>query len=203
LRLGHSSLERDLHAAKSLSSLGFDRPHKQTRRERFLAEMEIVVPWAALSALIEPLNPSGERGRPPLGIERMLRIYFLQQWFNMSDPQAHDSLNDSAVMRNFVGIDLGNEAAPDETTICKFRHLIENNGFSKMMLKTVNDHLKSKGIKIGTGMIMDATRAGRGETRHRNTAAASQPPSSNFDMSPYVRFPQKTSVVTKGSANRA
>jgi len=174
LRFGHSSLERDLHAAKSLSSLGFDRPHKQTRRERFLAEMEIVVPWAALSALIEPLNPSGERGRPPLGIERMLRIYFLQQWFNMSDPQAHE-----------------------------FRHLIENNGFSKMMLKTVNDHLKSKGIKIGTGMIMDATRAGRGETRHRNTAAASQPPSSNFDMSPYVRFPQKTSVVTKGSANRA
>ena len=69
---------------KSFSSLGFDRHHKQTRRERFLAEMEIVVPWAALSALIEPHYPSGERGRPPIGIERMLRIYFLQQWFNMS-----------------------------------------------------------------------------------------------------------------------
>jgi IS5 family transposase len=78
---------------------------KQTRRERFLGEMEIVVPWAALSALIEPHYPSGERGRPPIGIERMLRIYFLQQWFNMSDPQAKDSLYDSAAMRNFVGID--------------------------------------------------------------------------------------------------
>ncbi|MFO0185207.1 MAG: transposase, partial [Alphaproteobacteria bacterium] len=119
---------------RSFSSLGFDRPRKQTRRERFLAEMEIVVPWAALSALIEPHYPSGERGRPPIRIERMLRIYFLQQWFNLSDPQAEDSLYDSAAMRNFVGIDLGNEAAPDETTICKFRHLIENNGLSKMML---------------------------------------------------------------------
>jgi len=92
LRLGHSSLERDLHAAKSFSSLGFDRHHKTTQRERFLAEMEIVVPWAPLSALIEPLYPSGERGRPTIGIERMLRIYFLQQWFNMSLPQAQDSL---------------------------------------------------------------------------------------------------------------
>jgi hypothetical protein len=80
---------------KSFSSLGFDRPHKQTRRERFLAEMDAVVPWAALSALIAPHYPSGERGRPPIGIERMLRIYFLQQWFNMSDPQAEDSLHDS------------------------------------------------------------------------------------------------------------
>ncbi|MFN6265326.1 MAG: IS5 family transposase, partial [Alphaproteobacteria bacterium] len=93
----------------------------------------------------------------PIRIERMLRIYFLQQWFNMSDPQAEDSLYDSAAMRNFVGIDLGNEAVPDETTSCKFRHLIENNGLSKMMLTAVNDHLKSKGIKIGTGTIMDAT----------------------------------------------
>ena len=78
----------------------------------------------------------------------------------MSDPQAEDSLYDSAAMRNFVGIDLGNEAAPDDTTICKFRHLIENNGLSKMMLTAVNDHLKSKGIKIGTGVIMDATAKG-------------------------------------------
>ena len=118
---------------RSFSSLGFDRPRKQTRRERFLAEMEIVVPWTALSALIEPHYPSGERGRPPIGIEKMLRIYFLQQWFNMSDPQAEDSLYDSAAMRNFVGIDLGNEAAPDEMQICKFRHLIEAIGLSKVM----------------------------------------------------------------------
>ncbi len=104
---------------RGFSSPGFDRPRKQTRRERFLAEREVVAPLAALSALIEPYYPSGERGRPPIGVEKMLCIYFLQQWFNMSDPQAEDSLYDSAAMRNFVGIDLGNEAAPDETTICK------------------------------------------------------------------------------------
>ena len=85
---------------KSLSSLGFDRPHKQTRREHFLTEMDLVVPWAAISALIEPHYPSGERGRRPIGIERMLRFYFLQQWFNTSDPQAEDSLYDSAAIRN-------------------------------------------------------------------------------------------------------
>jgi IS5 family transposase len=85
---------------KSLSSLGFDRPHKQTRREHFLTEMHLVVPWAAISARIEPQYPSGERGRPPIGIERMLRFYFLQQWFNTSDPQAGDSLYDSAAIRN-------------------------------------------------------------------------------------------------------
>ena len=88
----------------------------------------------------------------------MLCMTFLQQWFNLSDPQAEDSLNDSAAIRDLVGIDLRNEAAPDETTICKFRHLIETNGPSKMMLTAVNDHLKSKGIKIGIGTIMDTTR---------------------------------------------
>jgi IS5 family transposase len=142
---------------KTFSSIGFEVHHKTTRREKFLAEMDAIVPWASLCALIEPHYPSGERGRPPIGIDRMLRIYFLQQWFNMSDPQAEDSLYDSAAMRNFVGIDLGHEAAPDETTICKFRHLIEEKGLGKTMLTAVNDHLKSKGIKIGTGTIMDAT----------------------------------------------
>ena len=89
----------------SFSSLSFDRPRKQTRREHFLAEMEIVVPWAALSALIEPHYPSGERGRPPIGIEKMLRIYFLQQWFNLSDPAVEEALYDSISMRRFAGID--------------------------------------------------------------------------------------------------
>ena len=143
---------------KSFSSLGFDFHHKTTRRRRLLGEMEVVVPSAALCALIKPNYPSGERGRPPIGIERVLCITFLQQWFNLSDPQAEDSLYDSAAIRDLVGIDLGNEAAPDETTICKFRHLIEAKGLSKMMLTAVNDHLKSKGIKIGTGKIVDATR---------------------------------------------
>ena len=96
----------------TFSSLGFEVHHKQTRRERFLSEMDVVVPWQRLCALIEPHYPSGQRGRPPIGIERMLRIYFLQQWFNMSDPQAEDCLYDSEAMRRFVGIDLGADDLP-------------------------------------------------------------------------------------------
>ena len=118
---------------KSFSSFSFDLLRNTTQRERFFGEMGFAVPWASLSTLIKPHHPSGERGRPPIGARRMLRISFLQQWFNMSDPQAEDSRCDSAAMRNFVGIDLGNEAAPDEMQICKFRHLIEAIGLSKVM----------------------------------------------------------------------
>ena len=141
----------------TFSNSGFEVHHKATRRERFLAEMEAVVPWGELCALIEPHYPKGDRGRPPIGVERMLRIYFLQQWFNLSDPQAEDAIYDIAPMRQFVGIDLGREAAPDETTICKFRHLIEAHALGKDMLAAVNAHLAAKGVKIGTGTIVDAT----------------------------------------------
>jgi IS5 family transposase len=106
---------------RTFSSLGFERHGKQTRRQRFLAEMDTIVPWRKLCRLIEPHYPKGDRGRPPIGVERMLRIYFLQVRFNLSDPAVEDALYDSAAMRDFVGIDLGREPAPDETTICKFR----------------------------------------------------------------------------------
>ena len=142
---------------KTYSSIGFEVHHRPTRREKFLAEMDLVIPWSSLCALIVPHYPSGERGHPPIGIERMLRIYFLQQWFNMSDPQAEDCLHDGLAKRNFVSIDLGRESAPDETAICKFRHLIEANGLGNVMLAAVNDHLKANGFKVGTGTIMDAT----------------------------------------------
>lgn len=136
---------------------GFEQHSKQTRRQRFLAEMDAIVPWRQLSRLIEPYYPKGDRGRPPVGIERMVRIYFLQLWFNLSDPGVEDALYDSAAMRNFVDIDLGREPAPDETTICKFRHLIEANNLGEKLFEAVNKHLSAKGIKIGTGTIMDAT----------------------------------------------
>ena len=142
---------------KTFSSLGFEIHGKQTRRQRFLAEMDKIVPWGKLCRLIEPHYPQGHRGRPPIGVERMLRIYFLQVWFNLSDPGAEDALYDSAAMRGFVDIDLGREPAPDETTICKFRHLIEANGLGKTLFEAVNAHLSAKGIKVGTGSIMDAT----------------------------------------------
>ena len=104
---------------------GFERYTKKTRRAAFLEEMEQVVPWRELCALVEPHYPKGGSGRPPIGVERMLRIYFLQQWFNLSDPGIEEALYDSAALRQFVGIDLGREPAPDETTVCKFRHLLE------------------------------------------------------------------------------
>ncbi len=136
---------------------GFERYTKKTRRAAFLEEMEQVVPWAKLCALIEPHYPKPGNGRPPVGLERMLRIYFVQQWFNLSDPGVEEALYDSAALRAFVGIDLGREPAPDETTVCKFRHLLEEHQLGGAMLETVNLHLQSKGVRIAKGTIVDAT----------------------------------------------
>ena len=136
---------------------GFERYGKKTRRAQFLEKMEQVVPWKKLCARIEPFYPKPGNGRPAVGLERMLRIYFLQQWFNLADPAVEDALNDSPVMRQFVGIDLGQEPVPDETTVCKFRHLLEQHDLGGEMLETVNLHLESKGIRITRGTIVDAT----------------------------------------------
>src|ERR1039457_6363734 len=136
---------------------GFERYSKKTRRALFLDEMEQVVPWGKLCGLIEPYYPTAGNGRPPVGVERMLRIYFLQQWFNLSDPGGEEALYDSAVMRSFVGIELGNEPVPDETTVCKFRHLLEEHRLGGQMLEAVNLHLQSEGVRIATGTIVDAT----------------------------------------------
>ena len=136
---------------------GFERYTKKTKRAVFLEEMEQVVPWRKLCALIEPHYPKAGGGRPPIGVERMLRIYFVQQWFNLSDPAVEEALYDSAALRQFVGIDLGREPVPDETTVCKFRHLLEEHRLGGEMLETVNLHLQSKGVRITTGTIVDAT----------------------------------------------
>ena len=136
---------------------GFERYTKKTRRAVFLEEMGQVVPWRELCALIEPHYPKPGNGRPPVGVERMLRIYFLQQWFNLSDPAVEEAIYDSVLMRDFVGIDLGREPAPDETTVCKFRHLLEQHRLGGEMLETVNLHLQKKGVRITTGTIVDAT----------------------------------------------
>jgi transposase, IS5 family len=136
---------------------GFERYTKKTRRAAFLEEMNQVVPWRELCALIDPHYPKPGNGRPPLGVERMLRIYFVQQWFNLSDPGVEEALYDSASLRQFVGIDLGREPAPDETTVCKFRHLLEEHQLGGEMLETVNLHLEKKGVRIARGTIVDAT----------------------------------------------
>jgi IS5 family transposase len=143
---------------QTLAPSGFDRYRKRTRREAFLAEMNTVVPWPKLTRLIEPVYPKGEgAGRPPVGVERMLRIHCLQHWFNLSDPAVEEALYDSRSMREFVGIDLGGEPVPDETTICKFRHLLEACELGPQILATVNAHLAEQGFKVSTGTIVDAT----------------------------------------------
>ena len=141
----------------TLSASGFDRYAKTTRRAAFLAEMERVVPWSELCALIEPFYPKAGNGRAPIGLERMLRIYFLQQWFNLSDPGVEEALYDSLAMRSFVGIDLGREPVPDETTACKFRHLLEEHQIGRQLFEQVHVHLEKQGIKVSRGTIVDAT----------------------------------------------
>jgi IS5 family transposase len=134
-----------------------ERYGKTTRRAVFLAEMERVVPWPALCGLIDPVYPKPGHGRPPIGVERMLRIYFLHQWFNLSDPAVGEALCDSAAMRDFVGIDLGREPVPDETTVCRFRHLLEQQDLGRRLFDEVHRYLADKGLKIATGTIVDAT----------------------------------------------
>ena len=103
----------------------FEKFARPSRREQFLNTMETIVPWSELEALIEPHYPKAGKGRQPVGLGVMLRIYFLQHWFNLSDPGAEDALFESPVLRGFAGVDLGRAAAPDETTILNFRHLLE------------------------------------------------------------------------------
>jgi IS5 family transposase len=141
----------------TLATAGFDRYSKPTRRAVFLAEMDRVVPWKQLCTLIEPVYPKPGKGRSPVGLERMLRIYFLQQWFNLSDPGAEETLYDSLAMRRFAGIDLGREPVPDETTICKFRHLLERHELGSALFEQVHAYLEEHGLKLSRGTIVDAT----------------------------------------------
>jgi IS5 family transposase len=136
---------------------GFERYSKKTRRAMFLEEMEQVVPWDELCALIEPVYAKEGNGRPPVGAGRMLRIYFLQQWFDLSDPGVEEALYDSVGMRQFVGIDLGQEPVPDETTVCKFRHLLERHGWGERLFELVGEYLQRKGLGLSRGTIVDAT----------------------------------------------
>jgi IS5 family transposase len=141
----------------TLASVSFDKHSKQTRRAKFLAEMHRVVPWRELCALIEPFYPKAGNGRPPVGLERMLRLHFVQPWFNLSDPAAEEALYDSLSMRRFVGLDLGREPVPDETTILNFRPLLERHNLGKPLFDRVNEPLAARGLKVAGGTIVDAT----------------------------------------------
>jgi transposase, IS5 family len=141
----------------TLADGGFEKYSKVTRRAAFLAEMDRVVPWSRLCALIEPHYPKAGNGRPPIVLEKMLRLHFLQHWFNLSDPALEDALYESPSMRQFAGIDLGREPVPDETTACKFRHLLERNGLGEQIFASVSQQLQAQGFKLSSGTIVDAT----------------------------------------------
>lgn len=142
---------------KSFASLAWDGKKKVTRRERFLQEMDAVIPWDRLLGLIEPHYPNGEVGRRPKPLETMLRIYFMQQWFNLSDPQAEDQLYDSESMRRFAELDLADDAIPDETTILNFRHLLERHQLTEGIFGAVRGLLEERRVLLKSGTIVDAT----------------------------------------------
>lgn len=135
---------------------GFEPYRKPTKRDVFLATMEQIVPWQALCSVIEPHYPKAGNGRPPIGLERMLRMYFVQHWFNLADEACEEALLDSTALRRFVGIDLGRERVPDGTTLLKFRRLLEQHKLGEALFAKVGEVLQARGLKVGTGTIVDS-----------------------------------------------
>ncbi|OGA69019.1 MAG: transposase [Betaproteobacteria bacterium RIFCSPLOWO2_12_FULL_67_28] len=144
---------------QTFSMTGYFDKGKKTRREIFLGEMEATMPWSRLCALIEPHYPKGSPagGRPPLPLERMFRIYCLQQWYNLSDPGAEEALYDSITMRGFAGVSTDEDVIPDETSILNFRRLLEKHKLTERLLTEINTHLAERGLLVGKGTIVDAT----------------------------------------------
>ena len=141
----------------SFSQAEYAGKKKQTRRDKFLAEMEQVVPWARLVDRLRPFYPKGERGRPPIGLERMLRLYFLQQWYGLADEALEDALYDSQALRGFAGIDLSVAAVPDATTVLNFRHWLEEHDLTRALFDEVGAMLEERGLLMRQGTIVDAT----------------------------------------------
>jgi IS5 family transposase len=139
------------------ADLGLNLSMKKTRKREFLGEMDRVVPWEALAALIEPHYPKGKTGRPPMPLPVMLRVHLLQQWFGLSDPAMEEALHDVPLYREFAGIESGMARLPDESTILRFRHLLEQHGLAAQMLAAVNDILRDKGLMLRAGTVVDAT----------------------------------------------
>ena len=141
----------------SLATTGFELVHKRTRKREFLDEMELVVPWVELIELIEPHAPKGKNGRPPFAVSTMLRIHFMQQWFGLSDPAMEESLHDIPLHREFAKLDAGVSRLPDESTILRFRHLLEKHELSAKILSTINAILANHGLLLKAGTVVDAT----------------------------------------------
>ena len=141
----------------SFAQAEFATKKKVTRRETFLARMETLIPWTKLLAVIEPFYPKGERGRPPIGLERMLRVYFLQQWYALADEALEDALYDSQALQSFARMDLQAEGVPDATTLLKFRRLLETHDLCKGLFTAINADLTARGLLLREGTLVDAT----------------------------------------------
>lgn len=141
----------------SFSQMEYSLKKKVTRREKFLQQMESVIPWKKWVSIIEESYPKGERGRPPIGAEKMLRMYLVQVWYDLADEAVEDALYDSQALRNFVGIDLVSEAVPDATTLLKYRRMLEENRLTKRMFEKWNEELSASGKLLREGTIVDAS----------------------------------------------
>ena len=141
----------------SLSTTGFELAHKKTRKREFLDEMNLVVPWGELVRLIAPHAPRGKTGRPPFAVSTMLRIHFMQQWFGLSNPAMEESLHDVPLYREFAELDAGLSRLPDESTILRFRHLLEKHALSAQLLVAINATLAKRGLLLKSGTVVDAT----------------------------------------------
>jgi IS5 family transposase len=141
----------------SFAQAEYGAKKKRTRRDKFLAEMDRVVPWARLVERLQPLYPKGERGRPPIGLERMLRVYFLQHWYGLADEALEDALYDSQALRSFAGIELNRDPVPDATTVLHFRHWLERHDLTKALFEEVGAILAERGLLMRQGTIVDAT----------------------------------------------
>ena len=142
---------------QGFSELEYAGKRKQTRREKFLASMEAVIPWDEILSALKAYYPKGKRGRPPIGLERMLRLYFLQQWYGLADEALEDAVYDSQAMRAFLGINLSSDPVPDATTLLKFRHLLEAKDLCAAIFETINAHLEERGMLMREGTLVDAT----------------------------------------------
>jgi IS5 family transposase len=143
--------------AMTFASLAYENKKKKTRREQFLEEMDKVIPWSELIQVIEKYYPKAGNGRQPMPMEMMLRIYFMQQWYALSDPAMEDALYDIESMRRFADIDLGVDVVPDETTILNFRHMLEQHDLTKQIFEKAKNYLKERGLLLREGTIVDAT----------------------------------------------
>jgi len=196
---------------QTFAEVSFEQDRKPTRRERFLDEMNRIVPWAELVAVIEPVYPKAEGpGRPPVGVERMRRLHCLQQWFNLSDPAVEEALDDSRAMRQFVGIDLGREPVPDETTICKFRHRLEAHQLGEQLFARIGAYLAAHGLQVSRGPIVDATiisapRSTKNRTKKRDPEMHQSKKGNQwyFGMKAHIGVDSQTTLIHSVAATAA